>query len=143
MLLMKLLMLATLVVPLCLLQAQSQQEAIKAVLDAQTSAWNSADLPAFTATYAPHCTLVGSTIAESSRSEVLAHYKEKYPTRARMGHLTFTELQVNPLDTQHAVAVGRWHLDRSPSAGGPVGGVFSLVLEKQKDQWLILLDHTS
>jgi uncharacterized protein (TIGR02246 family) len=140
---MKLLALLMLFVPLCGLQAQSPQEAIQAVLQAQTSAWNRADLPAFSATYATHCTLVGNSISETSRSGVLAHYREKYPTAARMGHLTFSELKVSPLDERHALAVGRWHLERDTASGGPVGGVFSLVLENQQGQWNIILDHTS
>jgi uncharacterized protein (TIGR02246 family) len=140
---MKLLVLLMLWTPVCRLQAQSPEAEIKAVLQVQTNAWNRADLSAFAATYAPECTLVGNSISHSSRSDVLAHYLEKYPTPARMGHLTFTELQVTPLDRRHALAIGRWRLERNAASGGPVGGVFSLVLENQQGRWLILLDHTS
>lgn len=142
-LVMKLLVLLTLILPLFRVDGQSLDKEIRAVLEAQTIAWNRADLPAFTATYAPQCTLIGNSIAESSRSDVLAHYRSKYPSPARMGHLTFSDLRVTALDARHAVAVGRWHLDRNGASGGPVGGVFSLVLERQQSQWLILLDHTS
>lgn len=140
---MKPLMAIALILPFSSLYAQQPEDTVRAALAEQTRAWNRADLPAFAATYAPHCTLLGTSIADVSRTEVLAHYREKYPTPARMGHLTFSDLKIIPLDERHAVAIARWHLDRNASSGGPAGGVFSLVLERQQDEWLIIVDHTS
>lgn len=125
------------------LNAQTPDTLIRAVLTEQTAAWNNNDLPRFTSTYAERCTLVGQDISTVTRAEVLAHYREKYPSRASMGHLTFSGLQVTMLDDRNAIAVGHWHLDRDSSAGGAVGGVFSLVLQNKNGAWLIILDHTS
>jgi uncharacterized protein (TIGR02246 family) len=140
---MKLLCVLVLIVPLSRVEAQSSQEQVKAVLAEQTSAWNSANLVRFAATYADHCTLVGSGISEVSRDEVLAHYRKEYPTPQRMGHLTFSDMKVRLLDADHAVVVARWRLDRGVASGGVAQGVFSLVLEDQHGSWLIILDHTS
>lgn len=140
---MKLFLLLTFIFPLFGLDAQSPDAQIKQALAEQTTAWNKADLPSFAATYAESCTLVGNTISEVTRADVLAHYRAKYPTPARMGHLTFSDLRIVSLDDHHAIAVARWHLDRDSTSGGSAGGVFSLVLEKQGEKWLILLDHTS
>ena len=140
---MTLLRLIALLLPLVCLNAQSPDAGVKAALTEQTAAWNKADLPRFAATYAGHCTLVGKTISQVTRAEVLAHYQEKYPSIAKMGHLTFANLQVSVLDDRHATAVANWHLDRDAVSGGPVGGVFSLVLQKENGVWMIILDHTS
>ncbi len=134
--------LLVLLLSLTCLHAQPSDD-IKAALTEQTAAWNHADIPRFVATYAEHCTLVGSGISHVSRGEVLAHYRSKYPSAAEMGKLTFSDLAVSLLDDRHATAVGRWHLDRDVASGGPVGGVFSLVFEKQSNAWVIILDHTS
>ena len=140
---MKLLCVLILIVPLSRVEAQSPQEQVKAVLAEQASAWNSANLVRFAATYAYRCTLLGSGISEVSRDEVLAHYRERYPTAQRMGHLTFSEMNVRMLDPGHAVVVPRWRLDRAAASGGVAQGVFSLVVENQHGSWLIILDHTS
>lgn len=131
------------IVPFCIADAQSPQARIKAVLTEQTAAWNSSDLTKFAATYAPACTLVGKSISHVTRAQVLKHYRETYPSPAKMGRLTFSDLQIDVLDPAHATAVARWNLDRDAASGGPVGGVFSLVLENRQGNWLIILDHTS
>jgi ketosteroid isomerase-like protein len=140
---MRLLRFLSILVPLACLVAQSPDSPISAALTEQTAAWNNADLPRFVATYAEHCTLVGKDITQVTRAEVLSHYRHNYPSAARMGHLTFSALQVTMLDERNAIAVGHWHLDRDSASGGPTGGVFSLVFQKEHGVWGIILDHTS
>ena len=60
-----------------------------------------------------------------------------------MGTLTFSELEVHPIDDTFAVCIGKYHLDRSKKDGGPADGLFSLVLQKTDDGWKIVLDHTT
>ncbi len=45
--------------------------------------------------------------------------------------------------TEYASVIGKWHLDRSPEAGGNVGGIFTLLFQKTPAGWKIILDHTS
>src|SRR6266404_6118056 len=35
-------------------------------------------------------------------------YKKKYPSRAKMGTLKFSDLEITPLSSDWAVAIGRW-----------------------------------
>jgi uncharacterized protein (TIGR02246 family) len=119
------------------------EDAIKNVLEQQVAAWNRGDLGQFVSSYANHCTLVGSTISETTRQQVLAHYQEKYPTPAARGKLAFSGMAVHAIDARVATVTGHWHLDREAASGGPVGGVFSLVFELLDGSWQIALDHTS
>lgn len=124
--------------------AETASAAIRSVLDKEVQAWNQADLRAFVAPYATHCTLVGSNqISETTREQVLTHYEQKYPSPAAMGKLTFSNLTIQPIDADSAVVTGRWHLDRETAAGGGAGGVFSLVFQRIDGRWQIILDHTS
>ena len=118
-------------------------DAIRSILEQQVAAWNRGDLDEFVASYAPHCTLVGRTIAETTRAQVLAHYRSKYPSRGTRGKLAFSGLAVQQIEARVAAVTGHWDLRRNAANGGPVGGVFSLVLELLDGQWQIVLDHTS
>jgi uncharacterized protein (TIGR02246 family) len=133
---------ALLVLPV-LVGAAAPSAAIRNVLDQQSAAWNRGDLVAFVATYDEQCTLVGKEITHVTRAQVLAHYREKYPNAAAMGKLNFSNISVQTIDPQVAVVTGQWRLERSPAAGGPVGGVFSLVIQLRGGVWRIVLDHTS
>lgn len=124
--------------------AQATPEAaIQNVLEQQVIAWNHGDLKQFVSSYSQHCTIIGSTISETTRDQVLAHYQEKYPSPGARGKLAFSRLAVHLVDPRVAVVTGRWHLEREAAAGGNVGGVFSLVLELLDGRWQIALDHTS
>jgi uncharacterized protein (TIGR02246 family) len=122
--------------------AASAEAAIRAALDAQVQAWNRGDIQTFVSTYAEDCTFVGKTVTQG-REKVLARYKTSYGTREAMGQLTFDHLTVRSLDKEVAVVTGEFHLERSAAGGGPAHGIFSLVFELHKGQWMIALDHTS
>lgn len=120
-----------------------QAAAVKTVLTRQVEDWNRGDLSAFVQSYAARCTLVGNGVSELSREQVLAHYREKYPSPQSRGKLTFADLSVHLLDAQTAIATGRWRVQRDAQAGGLVSGVFSVVLKLSDGSWQIVLDHTS
>ena len=48
---------------------------------------------------------------------MVANYHRDYPTRAAMGTLAFSELEVHALDEKFAVCLGVYHLDRSKKGG--------------------------
>ena len=123
-------------------QALDPQSQIKAVLDTQVAAWNRADIPTFVTTYSDDCIFVGKTITQG-RAQVQANYQKRYATPEAMGRLTFSNLAIHMLEKNVATLTADWHLDRTPVAGGPVGGYFSLVLHKQSGTWKIALDHTT
>ena len=122
--------------------AGDAEAAIKNVLNAQVRDWNQGNLESFVASYAEDCTFVGKRLVHG-RSAVLARYRTTYASRAAMGRLTFTELEVRVLDGNVAIVTGNFQLDRTAAAGGPAAGVFSLVMRLQDGRWQIVLDHTS
>lgn len=112
------------------------------VIEAQQAAWNRGDIPAFMDTYSGDCTFVGSEILRG-RDAVLARYRKRYPTKAAMGTLRFSDLAVTPLGTNYASVIGRFRLERPERDGGNTHGVFTLLFRKTPHGWKILLDHTS
>jgi ketosteroid isomerase-like protein len=70
----------------------------------------------------------------------LNNYKKGYPDAAAMGQLTFTILKVKSLSDQYQQVVGKWHLKRSQ---GNLDGHFTLLFQKIKGQWMIVMDHSS
>ena len=116
--------------------------AIKAILTKQANAWNGGDIDEFMEHYWKSDKLTFSSGGKTTRGwqTTKDNYKERYPTRERMGKLSFAELEVTALSNEAALVLGRWHLEREPE---PIGGNFSLVFRRIDDRWLIVHDHTS
>jgi ketosteroid isomerase-like protein len=124
--------------------ATRQELDVVKVLLAQEKAWNDGDLDAYAKGYknSPDTIFIGKQISRGY-AEMLDDYKHNYPTKASMGTLGFSELEVHPLNDSFAICLGKYHLDRTKKEGGPADGSFSLVLEKTADGWKIVLDHTT
>lgn len=122
---------------------QQQLDIIKVLL-AQEAAWNNGDLEAFAQSYkdSPDTLFVTNTVNRGFAGMVES-YKRDYPTKAVMGTLGFSELEVHPLDERFAVVIGRYTLERGKKEGGNATGLFSLVLEKTEKGWKIIVDHTT
>jgi len=125
-------------------QSQSTEDAVRDVLAAQQTSWNRGDVDAFMSGYesSDATTFVGATITRGYR-QVLENYRRRYPTKEKMGRLTFSAIEVTPLGAEFASVIGRFHLDRTAEAGGPANGVFTLLFRKTASGWKIILDHTS
>jgi uncharacterized protein (TIGR02246 family) len=121
---------------------EADQKAIKAVLEAQQSAWNRGDVDAFLVGYwhSSELTFSGSSGVARGWDGVLARYKKNYPDRAAMGQLDFSDLEFRFLGPDSAMVLGRWHLKREQDE---LGGVFTLVWQRFPDGWKIIHDHTS
>ena len=126
------------------LTASTPEEDIRRVLDSQAAAWNAGDVRTYMNGYAdsPSTTFVGSTITKG-HAQVLARYLSRYPTREKMGTLTFDGIEIQMLGPGYASILGRWHLTRTPEAGGDTGGIFTLLFRRSSQGWKIILDHTS
>jgi uncharacterized protein (TIGR02246 family) len=130
--------------------AGHDEAAIRAVLAAQTDAWNRGDVTTFMQGYenSAETTFVGNTV-NKGYEPILHRYQANYTNAAQMGTLTFTNLDVRVLPSscgaaEYAVVTGNFHLDRK--AKGPAvkdDGIFSLLWRKGPDGWKIVLDHTS
>ena len=122
--------------------SDDDRAAITAVLNAQQTAWNRADVDKFLEGYwhSPALTFSGTGGIARGWEAVQARYKKNYPDQSAMGHLEFSELEFRFLGKDAALVLGHWHLAR---AKGDVGGVFSLVWQHFPEGWRIIHDHTS
>ena len=114
------------------------------VLLAQERAWNQGDIESFAKAYknSPDTLFISREINRGFAG-LLQSYRRDYPTKAAMGTLSFTDLEVHPLDEHFAVALGKYHLVRNKKEGGNAEGVFSLIMEKTAEGWRIVVDHTT
>jgi beta-aspartyl-peptidase (threonine type) len=120
----------------------SIRAALEAVFRAQQDAWNSGDVRAFMEHYWKSDDLTFSSGGKTTRGwqATLDRYRERYPTREKMGRLTLSGLEITPLGDAAALVLGQWKLDRQSE---PVQGNFTLVLRKIDARWVIVHDHTS
>jgi ketosteroid isomerase-like protein len=129
-----------------LLQAQTTTpaQAIRAMLDQQVIDWNRGDLDAFATGYknSPDILFMGPRISRGY-AQMLDKYRNGYATKEKMGTLSFTALEVQPLDERFATVTGNFHLERTPAGGGNADGYFLLVVEKTRAGWKIIRDATT
>jgi hypothetical protein len=118
------------------------EKAIRALLAAQTKAWNEGNLVGFMEGYLPSDSLlfVGKSGPTYGFNNTLNNYKKGYPDTASMGKLTFTLLAVTPIEKKHYRVLGKWALQRSK---GDVSGYFTLLFQKIKGKWFVIQDHSS
>ena len=134
----------TLILLLFFAQAAGPEQAVRNVLEVQQAAWNRGDVDAFMSGYEDSAgtAFVGTSITRGYRP-VLEGYKRRYPTKEKMGALTFSDLDIKMLGSDYASVIGRWKLERGADAGGNVGGIYTLLFRKTASGWKIILDHTS
>ena len=127
-----------------LMLGQSNEQAIRAVLDRQVADWNRGDVRAFMEGYdnSDATLFVGASVIRGYQ-RVLENYLTRYATKDQMGRLTFSNLEVRPLGQEHALVLGNFHLERSEAGGGNSDGIFTLTFEKKQGAWKIIADHTS
>lgn len=126
---------------------------VRSTLDAQAAAWNRGDIDAFMSGYWKSDQLTFSSGGATQRGWQATYdrFVQRYATRAQMGTLTFSDLELTPLGRGRdspvgrtydaALVLGRWRLER---VDGPLGGNFSLILcDVPGAGWRIIHDHTS
>lgn len=122
--------------------AQNASLDIRALLSAQSAAWNRGDVEGFMQGYAQTDALrfaSGSTVTLGWKP-TLERYKKRYPDKATMGSLEFSEIEITELAPDAAIAFGRWKLTRDQDTPN---GLFTLTLTKTSAGWRIIQDHTS
>jgi ketosteroid isomerase-like protein len=115
---------------------------IRAVFSAQQEAWNHGDIDGFMNGYSRAETTIFVSGDEVTRGwqTVRDRYFKKYGDRAKMGTLTFADLEIEPLGPDFALALGRWELER---ANDNPHGRFTLIFRRIPEGWRIVHDHTS
>jgi beta-aspartyl-peptidase (threonine type) len=123
--------------------AAAGRKAIREVLDHQTAAWNKGDLEGFMAGYwkSPNLTFFSGGDKTKGWQATIERYRKKYQTgEAKMGKLTFSELEIEVLGPSSAWVRGRWQVARGKET---LGGLFTLIFKKLPEGWRIVHDHTS
>jgi ketosteroid isomerase-like protein len=115
---------------------------IRSILQAQQEAWNRGDIDGFMNGYAraPSTVFISEDTIRRGWETVRARYRQKYSDRAKMGRLSFSNIEINLLSSDAAVVVGRWSLERAKDRPH---GRFTLIFKRLPDGWRIVHDHTS
>jgi ketosteroid isomerase-like protein len=144
-------LLTSALVLLCLstpLFAQSEKESatieqsILEVMTNQAAAWNAGNLEGFMLGYwnSDQLVFVSGDKVTRGWQATLDNYKKSYDSRAKMGTLTFSDLDVTVFSKDAASVLGSWSLAREKD--NPKGK-FTLLFRKIKGNWRIVHDHTS
>lgn len=115
---------------------------INNLLDKQVVAWNAGKLEKFMETYwkSDKLVFVGSRGPTYGWQATLDNYKKGYPDKKAMGELKFTVLDISKIDKKTVFVIGKFELVREM---GVLSGHFTLVIQKIKNTWLIVSDHSS
>ncbi|HSI87741.1 MAG TPA: DUF4440 domain-containing protein [Pyrinomonadaceae bacterium] len=115
---------------------------IRDVMDEQAAAWNRGDIEGFMQGYwrSEDLVFVSGTNVTRGWQPTLDRYKKSYDSRAKMGTLSFTGLEINVLSKDSAYVLGNWSLKRESDEPN---GKFTLVFRKFKEGWRVVHDHTS
>ncbi|MGI9036109.1 MAG: YybH family protein [Pyrinomonadaceae bacterium] len=115
---------------------------IRAVMDAQAAAWNAGNIEGFMKGYwnSPQLVFVSGTNVTRGWQPTVERYRKSYDSKAKMGALTFSDLEITMLAKDAAVVLGSWSLQRETDNPH---GKFTLTFRKFKEGWRIIIDHTS
>lgn len=126
--------------------AQSKDAKIKTeiqtVLNEQASSWNAGSIDGFMRGYwnSPELVFVSGASVTHGWQPTIDRYKKNYDSKAKMGALMFSDLEINVLSKDAAVVLGSWSVQRETDNPH---GKFTLIFRRFKDGWKIVHDHTS
>ena len=115
---------------------------ITELLQNQARAWNDGDIDRFMDDYwqSDDLRFASGGDINTGWDVTKARYKSRYPDKAAMGELAFTDLEVELLSATDALVFGRWRLTRENDSPN---GLFTLHLKNIAGRWKIVSDHTS
>jgi len=125
-------------------QPKSADAEIRAVLDAQVAAWNAGKLEEFMDGYwrSPDLTFFSGGRKLSGWDATIERYRKTYQAEGKeMGKLVFSDLDIQQLGPSAAVVRGRYELTMSD--GKKLGGLYTLIFRRFRQEWKIVHDHTS
>lgn len=122
-------------------QEMDPKQEIKALLEHQAEAWNRGDFLGFMATYwnSPEMTFQSGSQRLNGWETLLKRYQTNY-AGDKAGRLTFDDLKITILAADLALVLGRFHLEYPDTHKQ---GIFTLILRKFPQGWLIIHDHSS
>lgn len=122
--------------------SEKDKKSINLLLKKQVEAWNEGNLEKFMQTYwkSEKLSFVGSRGPTYGWQATLENYKKGYPDKKATGNLKFTILDISKIDRKTIYVIGKFELARDI---GNLSGHFTLVVQKFKNDWLIISDHSS
>jgi ketosteroid isomerase-like protein len=134
--------LATLLSPHPTSPSKSDESQIRAVLDAQSAAWNRGDIDSFMSGYwkSDKTEFIGANGITRGWQAVLDRYRRNYPDTKAMGQLSFGNLEIHVTCQDAAYVIGEFHLIREKDNPS---GVFTLNFRHFPEGWRIVADHTT
>jgi beta-aspartyl-peptidase (threonine type) len=130
-------------------RAADDEKDIRAVLDAQTIAWNKGDLDGFLSGYwnDDKLTFISGGDITFGWKATKERYIKRYKSDGKeMGKLTFSDFHAEVLSPTAAVVRGKFELTFAKEKDAKkktARGRFTLILKKFPDGWKITHDHTS
>lgn len=120
----------------------TDENAIRNILEQQVNAWNKGDVRSFMEGYWKNDSLVyiGKNGPTYGFQKTLNNYQKNYPDSNFMGKLKFTLLSLKPLGADYYFVIGKWELTRKV---GNLGGHYTLIFKRINGQWNIIADHSS
>jgi ketosteroid isomerase-like protein len=116
---------------------------IRKVMNDQVTAWNGGDIDGFMRGYwnSDNLMFVSGDNVTRGWQPTLDRYKKSYDSRAKMGTLAFSDLEITVLSKDAAVVLGSWALTRDKDNPH---GKFTLTFRRfPRVGWRIIIDHTS
>ena len=124
--------------------SEASTAAVRQVLGQQQEAWNRHDLEGFMSGYwnSTELTFFSGAKVSAGWQSAMDHYRKSYQGEGKeMGHLEFSDLNVQSLGSDAAFVRGTWEL--SLNSGKKPHGLFTLMFRKFPEGWKIIHDHTS
>jgi hypothetical protein len=121
---------------------KADEEAIRAVFNAEQIAWNNGNMEGYMEGYWKSDSLqfMSERGINHGWQETLDGYKKRYADIAAMGTLSYELLKVTRLAPNIYVVMGKYHLIRSI---GNLDGVFTAILKKIDGKWVTVYDHSA
>ncbi|HXS13722.1 MAG TPA: nuclear transport factor 2 family protein [Acidobacteriaceae bacterium] len=127
-----------------LFTATRQQLDVVKIILAQQNAWNKGDLDAYLSHYkdGPDTQAVLANLVRGV-DNIRSAYKQNFPNKDSMGTIEDTDIEVEALGDNYALATGKYHLNRPKKSGGPIEGTFMELFEKTQAGWQIIFSQSS
>ncbi|WP_298775925.1 nuclear transport factor 2 family protein [uncultured Shewanella sp.] len=115
---------------------------ILSVLEKQETAWNKGDITAYMEGYWHNEQLrfVSEGEFQFGWQNMLNAYQANDVDKSALGQLSFVVDEIKMLNNDAAVVTGNWSIIRTKD--NPKG-VFTLLMERKNDVWVITQDHSS
>lgn len=120
---------------------QLKEEVLNVVLESEAW-WNDGSIEGYMGTYwnSPELRFASGGTVTFGWQNTLDGYLKRYPDRAAMGRLIFSDLDITILSHDSALVFGAWMLEREHDQPH---GLFTLLLRQFDEGWRIVHDHTS